>query len=64
MTTPRPWHVERHDQDDGTINYEIWAIFKSADGGTDMHRIVTLNDDDNEHAKADADLIVRAVNAL
>lgn len=60
--TPRPWYVERHDQDDGSINYEIWSVFTGADGTTDMHRIVTLNDEDNENARLDAALIVKAVN--
>lgn len=55
-----PWTIERHDQDDGTINYEIWAI----NPPQTYHRVVTLNDSDNENAKADAELIVRAVNAL
>lgn len=63
MVTPKPWYVERHDQDDGTINYEIWAVFQEKDGGTNMHRICTINDDDNEHAREDAALIVKAVNA-
>ncbi|MDE2426249.1 MAG: hypothetical protein KGO96_10135 [Elusimicrobia bacterium] len=63
-TTPRPWYVDRCDQDDGTINYEIWSVFTAADGSTDMHRVAVINDDDNEHAKADAELIVDAVNRL
>lgn len=60
MATPGPWTVERHDQDDGSINYEIWAI----NPPTVYHRIVTLNDWDNERAKDDADLIAKAVNHL
>jgi hypothetical protein len=51
--------VERHDQDDGQINYEIWC----QDAPT-YHRVVTLNDWDNENAREDAELIVRAVNRL
>ena len=62
--TTRPWTVERHDQDDGTINYEIWAVFRGADGGTTMHRIATINDYDNENAKDDAAMIAKAVNLL
>lgn len=57
-TTPRPWVVERHDQDDGSISYEIWCQTRPY-----YHRVVTLNDWDNNHAREDADLIVRAVNA-
>lgn len=58
--TPGPWTVERHDQDDGTINYEIWAI----DPPAIYHRVATINDYDNEHAKDDAELIARAVNRI
>ena len=60
--TPRPWTVERHDQDDGSINYEIWTngwVLTPA-----YHRVVTLSDADNERAREDAALIVRAVNAF
>ena len=57
MPTPRPWLVERHDCDDGTINYEIWC-----QAAPTYHRVVTLNDWDNEHAREDAALIVEAVN--
>ena len=59
--TPRPWTVERHDQDDGSINYEIWTngwVLIAT-----YHRVVTLSDADNERAREDAALIVRAVNA-
>ena len=56
--TPRPWLVERYDQDDGSINYEVWC-----QNAPHYHRVVTLNDDANEHALADTKLIVAAVNA-
>jgi len=49
--------VERHDQDDGQINYEIWCQI-----APNYHRVVTLNDWDNEHAREDAKLIVKSVN--
>ncbi len=55
--TPRPWVVERHDQDDGQINYEIWC-----QSAPTYHRVVTLNDYDNEAARDDAKLIVKSVN--
>ena len=29
-----------------SINYEIWYIFKEADGSPNMRRVVTLNDKD------------------
>ena len=57
--TPGPWVVERHDQDDGTVNYEIWCHTAPT-----YHRVVTLIDHDNENAKADAELIARAVNRI
>jgi hypothetical protein len=55
--TPLPWVVERHDQDDGTINYEIWS-----QTAPNYHRVVTLNDHDNENARTDAAIIVTAVS--
>jgi hypothetical protein len=55
--TPLPWTIERHDQEDGTISYEIWSVNPPT-----YHRIVTLNDWDNKNAREDAELIVRAVN--
>lgn len=58
VATPLPWTVERHDQEDGTISYEIWSI----NPPTTYHRIVTLNDWDNENAREDAACIVDAVN--
>jgi hypothetical protein len=56
-STPRPWIVERHDQEDGTINYEIWC-----QTAPHYHRVVTLNDYDNENARDDAALIAKVVN--
>lgn len=55
--TPRPWIIERHDQDDGSINYEIWAQQAPV-----YHRVVTMNDWDNEAARSDSALIAKAVN--
>lgn len=50
------WEIERHDQEDGSISYEIWD--------RDTHtRIVTLNDSyDNGNAKDLVHIIVDAVN--
>jgi hypothetical protein len=51
-----PWSVERHDDDDGSINYEIWdrKLYE---------RIVTLNDFyDSKNSRKYAKLIVEAVN--
>jgi hypothetical protein len=64
----RPYIMERHDQEDGSITYEVW------DHRPDTYRrLCSLNEwndggaeDDEERelstAKADADLIVRALN--
>lgn len=70
--SPRhPYVVERHDQDDGSITYEIW------DHRPDRYRrLCSINenndsnqwDDDDKRpadcAKSDAELIVRALNML
>lgn len=63
-----PYVVERHDQEDGAIHYEIW------DERPDTYRrLCTVREDYNDdsedgspnrgQAKKDADLIVRALNA-
>lgn len=50
-----PFMVERHDNDNGSIAYEIWT--------TDMkHRLVRMCDDDNKNAKADSELICKLLN--
>lgn len=64
----RPFVVERHDEDDGAINYEIW------DHRPDTYRrLCTVTEDpvedeepceDRGRAMRDADLIVRALNFL
>ena len=63
-----PYVVERHDDEDGAINYEIW------DERPDSYRrLCTVSEDpidddepseDRGRAKRDAELIVRALNAL
>ncbi len=50
-----PFMVERHNNDDGSIAYEIWT--------TDMKlRVVRMCDDDNKNAMADAELICKLLN--
>ena len=61
--------VERHDQEDGAIHYEIWDTKPAS-----YRRLCVVcedyNDDsddgspDRGQSKKDADLIVRALNAL
>jgi len=65
-----PYIVERHDQEDGSITYEIWDYRPDT-----YRRLCSLNEwndggaeDDEEHelstAKDDAELIVRALNLM
>ena len=66
----RPYVVERHDQENGSITYEIWDYRPDT-----YRRLCSLNEwndggdeDDEEHelstAKDDAELIVRALNLM
>ena len=69
--SPRhPYVVERHDQEDGSITYEIWDLRPDS-----YRRLCSLNEwddggkEDNEErhfstAKDDAALIVRALNLM
>lgn len=66
----QPFVVERHDQEDGAIHYEIW------DHRPDTYRrLCTIEEPDGEddsedgrpdrgRAKTDADLIARALNFM
>lgn len=55
-TRPRV-RLERHDQEDGSITYEIWHV----DG---FSRICSINNRyDNERAESDAKFLVTAWNA-
>lgn len=66
----KPYVVERHDEEDGAISYEIW------DERPDTYRRVcsiseNCNDDDDADpesdrglAKRDADLVARALNFM
>jgi len=54
-TKPRV-RLERHDQEDGSITYEIWHI-------NGHSRICSINDRyDSERAKDDAEFLVKAWN--
>lgn len=70
-STSHPYVVERHDQDDGSITYEIW------DHRPDSYRrLCSINEHDDSlefdeddgkpphNAKSDAELIVRALNLM
>lgn len=62
-----PYIVERHDQEDGAIHYEILDYRPES-----YRRLCTVKEDDNDdsedgspergQAKKDADMIVRALN--
>jgi hypothetical protein len=50
-----PFVVERHDNDDGSIAYELWTANLH-------HRVFRMRDDDNPNAKNDAELICKLLN--
>lgn len=55
------WHVERHDEEDGSISWEIWDHDPA-----NYRRVVVLNDDElhqGRNAKVDADRIVAAIRS-
>lgn len=65
-----PYVVERHDQDDGSITYEVWdyrpdsyrrlcSINEWNDGGTEDDKGRDLST-----AKDDAEMIARALNLM
>jgi len=54
-----PFRVERHDQGDGSITYEIWDTFT----GT-YHCVCAINDGYHPFAKHDAELIAKALNGV
>lgn len=58
----KPYVVERHDEEDGSINYEIW------DHRPDSYRrLCTISDEyslTRGAAKKDAEMVVRALNLL
>lgn len=49
------WNVERHDQEGGSIRYEVWS-------SESYHRICSISDDDNITAKRDAEHIAKLHN--
>lgn len=49
------WTVERHDNEDGSIVYEIWTVDYE-------HRICRIGDDDNRCARRDTAHIVALHN--
>ena len=45
-TAMKPWVVERHDQEDGSISYEVWDYDPA-----NYRRVVVLNDSEIEEGK-------------
>ena len=59
-----PYQVERHDQEDGSITYEVWDERPES-----YRRLCGLNDGEdgagfNRYAKHDAEQIARGLNLL
>ena len=59
-----PYHLERHDQDDGSITYEIWDYRPET-----YRRLCSINEYDDgasesNTTKQDAELIVKALNLM
>lgn len=52
------YHLERHDEEDGMINYEIWDYYPGS-----YRRVATVSETLTDTALADARLIVDALNA-
>ena len=66
-----PYVVERHDQEDGSITYEIWDYrpdryrrLCSLNEENDSHQFSDLDKRPEDCAKSDAELIVRALNLM
>jgi hypothetical protein len=66
-----PYVVERHDQEDGSITYEVWdhrpESYRRLCSINEQYESETYSDEDRrpQHcAKSDADLIVRALNLM
>lgn len=60
-----PYVVERHDQEDGSITYEVWDYRPES-----YWRVCAINDVDDDRdekmhgAKRDAEAIARALNLM
>lgn len=66
-----PFVVERHDQEDGSITYEIWdhrpESYRRLCSISDDYDSETYSDEDKrpQHcAKSDAEMIIRALNLM
>lgn len=66
-----PYLVERHDQEDGSITYEVWdhrpESYRRLCSINEVYESRTYSDHDirpRHSAKSDADMIVRALNLM
>jgi hypothetical protein len=66
-----PYVVERHDEENGSISYEIWDLrpdtYRRVCKLNELYDSNTYHDEDRrpEHtAKSDAEMIVRALNLM
>lgn len=66
-----PYVVERHDQEDGSITYEVWderpESYRRLCSLNEQYESETWSDDEKRPrhtAKSDADMIVRALNLM
>lgn len=57
-----PYVVQRHDDDDGSITYEVWD--ERPDSYRRLCSINEWNDSTRATAKTDAEMIVRGLNML
>jgi hypothetical protein len=68
-STTHPYVVERHDEEDGSITYEVWDLrpnsYRRLCSISEHYDSETYSDEDRrpQHcAKSDAEMIVRALN--
>lgn len=47
--------IERHDQDDGTIDYECWSL-------NPYYRVFCISDFESDHAKRDSEYLCKLLN--
>ena len=58
------YEVERVDQDDGSIFYDVNMVYQGGDLGTEIDRLCTFRDDENKRAKYDAEFLAQACTEL
>jgi hypothetical protein len=56
-TLTGPIRVQRHEREDGAIDYELWD-----EGAGTFHQVCSVTEDTSDNAKAEADFIALAMN--